>query len=55
MKKLLIFLAIVFSFTIQSQQRNDSLTIALQNVTKDTRFGLALSGGVPKALRISVF
>ncbi len=48
MKKLLIFLAIVFSFTIQSQQRNDSLTIALQNVTKDTRFGLALSGGGAK-------
>lgn len=48
MKKLLIFLAIVFSFTIQSQQRNDSLTIALQNVTKDTKFGLALSGGGAK-------
>nr|WP_315027753.1 patatin-like phospholipase family protein [uncultured Chryseobacterium sp.] len=48
MKKLLIFLAIVFSFTIKSQQRNDSLNATLQNVTKDTKFGLALSGGGAK-------
>lgn len=48
MKKLLILLAIILSFTIQSQQRNDSLNVTLQNITKDTKFGLALSGGGAK-------
>lgn len=48
MKKILIFLAIAFSLIIKSQQKNDSLKIALQNVTKDTKFGLALSGGGAK-------
>lgn len=48
MKKILIFLAIAFSLIIKSQQKNDSLNIALQNVTKDTKFGLALSGGGAK-------
>ncbi|SMO39335.1 NTE family protein [Chryseobacterium rhizoplanae] len=48
MKKILIFFAIAFSLTIKSQQKNDSLNIALQNVTKDTKFGLALSGGGAK-------
>ncbi|PXW17711.1 NTE family protein [Chryseobacterium sp. CBTAP 102] len=48
MKKILIFLAIAFSLIIKSQQKNDSLNIALQNVTKDTQFGLALSGGGAK-------
>jgi NTE family protein len=48
MKKSLIFLAIVFSLIIKSQQKNDSLDLALQNVTKDTKFGLALSGGGAK-------
>jgi len=48
MKKILIFLAVVVSLIIKSQQKNDSLNLALQNVTKDTRFGLALSGGGAK-------
>lgn len=48
MKKSLIFLAIIVSLTIKSQQKNDSLNLALQNVTKDTKFGLALSGGGAK-------
>ncbi|KAB1228515.1 patatin-like phospholipase family protein [Chryseobacterium viscerum] len=48
MKKILIFFAIAFSLIIKSQQKNDSLNIALQNVTKDTKFGLALSGGGAK-------
>ncbi|AZA76294.1 patatin [Chryseobacterium sp. G0186] len=48
MKKLLIFLTIVFSFSLQSQQINDSLNVRLQNITKDTKFGLALSGGGAK-------
>lgn len=48
MKKILIFLTIVFSLTIKSQEKNDSLNIALQQVTKDTKFGLALSGGGAK-------
>lgn len=48
MKKILIFLAITFSLTIHSQQKNDSLTTALQSITKDTKFGLALSGGGAK-------
>lgn len=48
MKKILIFLAIAFSLIVKSQQKNDSLNIALQNVTKDTKFGLALSGGGAK-------
>ncbi|WP_288437299.1 patatin-like phospholipase family protein [uncultured Chryseobacterium sp.] len=48
MKKILIFLAIAISLIVKSQQKNDSLNIALQNVTKDTKFGLALSGGGAK-------
>ncbi len=48
MKKSLIFLAIIVSLIIKSQQKNDSLNLALQNVTKDTKFGLALSGGGAK-------
>lgn len=48
MKKILIFFAIAFSLIIKSQQKNDSLNVALQNVTKDTKFGLALSGGGAK-------
>ncbi|WES98570.1 patatin-like phospholipase family protein [Chryseobacterium arthrosphaerae] len=48
MKKILIFLAVVVSLIIKSQQKNDSLNLALQNVTKDTKFGLALSGGGAK-------
>ncbi|ROI05167.1 patatin [Chryseobacterium sp. G0240] len=48
MKKLLIVLAIIFSFTIQSQQKTDTLNATLQNITKDTKFGLALSGGGAK-------
>ncbi|REC44076.1 patatin-like phospholipase family protein [Chryseobacterium pennipullorum] len=48
MKKILIFLALVFSLIIKSQQKNDSLDIALQRITKDTQFGLALSGGGAK-------
>lgn len=48
MKKILIFLAINFALIIKSQQKNDSLTAALQTVTKDTKFGLALSGGGAK-------
>ncbi|CAI8883230.1 patatin-like phospholipase family protein [Chryseobacterium sp. IT-36CA2] len=46
MKKILIFLAIAISFIIKSQQKKDSLD--LQNITKDTKFGLALSGGGAK-------
>ncbi|PWN66049.1 patatin-like phospholipase family protein [Chryseobacterium oncorhynchi] len=48
MKKLLIFFTIVFSLSLQSQQINDSLNVRLQNITKDTKFGLALSGGGAK-------
>lgn len=48
MKKLLIFFTIVFSLSFQSQQINDSLNVRLQNITKDTKFGLALSGGGAK-------
>ncbi|MEF9478636.1 patatin-like phospholipase family protein [Chryseobacterium sp. 1B4] len=48
MKKILIFFAIAFSLMIKSQQKNDSLNTALQKVTKDTKFGLALSGGGAK-------
>ncbi len=48
MKKILIFLAIAISLIVKSQQKNDSLNIALQHVTKDTKFGLALSGGGAK-------
>ncbi|WP_312286012.1 patatin-like phospholipase family protein [Chryseobacterium gleum] len=48
MKKILIFFTIAFSLIIKSQQKNDSLNIALQNITKDTKFGLALSGGGAK-------
>lgn len=48
MKKLLIFVTIISSFFLKSQQVNDSLKIRLQNVSKDTKFGLALSGGGAK-------
>lgn len=48
MKKLLIFVTIVLSLFLKSQQVNDSLKIRLQNVSKDTKFGLALSGGGAK-------
>ncbi|MGL6129242.1 patatin-like phospholipase family protein [Chryseobacterium artocarpi] len=48
MKKLLIFVTIISSFFLKSQQVNDSLQIRLQNVSKDTKFGLALSGGGAK-------
>ncbi len=48
MKKLLLFLIISFSFFLKAQQKTDSLSIALQHVTKDTKFGLALSGGGAK-------
>ncbi|OCA79890.1 patatin [Chryseobacterium contaminans] len=48
MKKLLIFGTFIFSLFLKSQQINDSLNTRLQNVTKDTRFGLALSGGGAK-------
>ncbi|AKK74021.1 patatin [Chryseobacterium gallinarum] len=48
MKKLLTVLAIIFSFTLQSQQKTDTLDTALQNITRDTKFGLALSGGGAK-------
>lgn len=48
MKKLLIFVTIIFSLFFKSQQVNDSLQIRLQNVSKDTKFGLALSGGGAK-------
>nr|WP_305049865.1 patatin-like phospholipase family protein [Elizabethkingia bruuniana] len=48
MKRLSLLLIIVFSFTVKSQQKNDSLNTALQNITKDTKFGLALSGGGAK-------
>ncbi|MEG0927394.1 MULTISPECIES: patatin-like phospholipase family protein [Chryseobacterium] len=48
MKKLLIFFTIVFSLSLQSQQINDSLNVRLQNITQETKFGLALSGGGAK-------
>lgn len=48
MKKILIFLAIAISLIIKSQQKNDTLNSSLQNITKDTKFGLALSGGGAK-------
>lgn len=48
MKKLLILGTFIFSLFLKSQQINDSLNTRLQNVTKDTRFGLALSGGGAK-------
>ncbi|PTT43537.1 patatin [Chryseobacterium sp. HMWF028] len=48
MKKILIFLAIACFFIIKSQQKKDSLNLSLQNITKDTKFGLALSGGGAK-------
>jgi NTE family protein len=48
MKKILIFLAIAISLIIKSQQKNDTLNSGLQNITKDTKFGLALSGGGAK-------
>ncbi|NIF06062.1 patatin [Chryseobacterium sp. Tr-659] len=48
MKKILIFFTIAFSLIIKSQQKNDSLNLALQNVSRDTKFGLALSGGGAK-------
>lgn len=48
MKKLLIFVTIVLSLFLKSQQVNDSLKIRLQNVSKDTKFGLVLSGGGAK-------
>ncbi|MFP3833670.1 patatin-like phospholipase family protein [Chryseobacterium sp. SIMBA_028] len=48
MKKILIFFTIVFSLSLQSQYINDSLNVRLQNITKDTKFGLALSGGGAK-------
>ncbi|WP_431609398.1 patatin-like phospholipase family protein [Chryseobacterium sp. 'Rf worker isolate 10'] len=48
MKKILIFLAIAISLIIKSQQKKDSLNPNLQNITKDTKFGLALSGGGAK-------
>ncbi|MCJ7935818.1 MAG: patatin-like phospholipase family protein [Chryseobacterium sp.] len=48
MKKSLIFLAVFLFLMARSQQTNDSLNIALQNITKDTKFGLALSGGGAK-------
>ena len=47
MKRLLLLLIIVFSYAVKSQQ-NDSLNTALHNITKDTKFGLALSGGGAK-------
>ncbi|MGE8552471.1 MAG: patatin-like phospholipase family protein [Chryseobacterium jejuense] len=48
MKKLLILGTVIFSLFIKSQQINDSLNTRLQHVTKDTKFGLALSGGGAK-------
>lgn len=48
MKKFLILGTVIFSLFLKSQQINDSLNIRLQNVTKDTKFGLALSGGGAK-------
>lgn len=48
MKKLLILGTFIFSLFLKSQQINDSLNVRLQNVTKDTKFGLALSGGGAK-------
>ncbi|BAP31305.1 patatin family phospholipase [Chryseobacterium sp. StRB126] len=48
MKKLLILGTVIFSLFLKSQQINDSLNARLQNVTKDTKFGLALSGGGAK-------
>lgn len=48
MKKNLIFLSTFLFLTARSQQKNDSLNIALQHITKDTKFGLALSGGGAK-------
>ncbi|HAY3507473.1 patatin-like phospholipase family protein [Elizabethkingia anophelis] len=48
MKRLLLLLIIVFSYAVKSQQKNDSLNTALHNITKDTKFGLALSGGGAK-------
>ncbi len=50
MKKFLILGTVIFSLFLKSQQINDSLNIRLQNVTKDTKFGLALSGGELKGL-----
>ncbi|MBV8326535.1 patatin-like phospholipase family protein [Chryseobacterium sp.] len=48
MRKRLLLLAVFPFFTAKSQQKNDSLDIALKNITKDTKFGLALSGGGAK-------
>ncbi len=48
MKKIPDFGNCHFSLFLKSQQINDSLNIRLQNVTKDTKFGLALSGGGAK-------
>lgn len=48
MKKFLILGTFIFSLFFKSQQINDSLNARLQNVTKDTKFGLALSGGGAK-------
>ena len=48
MKKFLILGTVIFSLLFKSQQINDSLNVRLQNVTKDTKFGLALSGGGAK-------
>lgn len=48
MKKSLTLLSLFLSLFIFSQHKKDTLNTTFQNITKDTKFGLALSGGGAK-------